>query len=63
MAMNKFNINNFVLDKVVEVIFYKAVCPVCGYENVPIQSINHVNKTCPQCGKDLYVGTTKERIK
>lgn len=60
--MNKFDKNNFVLDKVVEVTFYSILCPKCGSANIPVRSINYVAKTCPQCGQDLYIGKANKIV-
>lgn len=48
--MNKFDLNNFVVDKVVSHVWRYSVCPKCGWN----QEENTLD-LCPMCGENLVI--------
>lgn len=38
--MNKFDVNNFVVDKVKTISAIKSKCPVCGFDNSKEERFN-----------------------
>ena len=56
--MQKFDIHNFVIDKVQHITLYKSVCPICGYKNYP----KYLLRYCPDCGEDLWIEEFTELV-
>ena len=54
----KFNLDNFVIDKVIVITKYFLRCPKCNWQNLSGAAIYY----CPQCGEDLVLSkeTTRE---
>lgn len=52
-VMCKFNINNFVVDKVKTINVIQSKCHVCGFDN-PKEEMFHL---CPICKTNLVVET------
>jgi hypothetical protein len=50
MTLDKFNPNNFVVDKVLSLTIHVDVC-FCGFK----QDVKHPLCTCPKCGRELMV--------
>lgn len=48
--LDKFNPNNFVVDKVLSVTIHADVC-FCGFK----QDVKRPLWTCPKCGRELMV--------
>lgn len=51
--MGKFDINNFVIDKVKTINAIQSKCHICGFDN-PKEEMLHV---CPVCKTSLVVET------
>lgn len=54
----KFDMQNFILDKIITINIYARKCPNCGWSN----TIDALAYYCPKCGKDLKIGFGHEIV-